>query len=113
MDNETIVNDNMGRSNKFFTWIQTFTKKIVTVTFILFVLFQIFTLLMILMESTRGELMYLDTFITESNETFRIVIGGYIVKAACENTVKIIGSLIQSHLHTNSNEESTEEDFES
>ena len=99
MNDDKLLEDNVERSNGFFTWVQTFTKKIVTITFFLFVIFQLFELLMILLQYTRGDLMYLDTFITETNETFRVVIGGYIIKAACENTVKIICSLIQSRLH--------------
>lgn len=110
--NNIDIENNIEKSNKFFNWIQTFTKKIVTITFVLFVVFQLFNLLLIFMEYQRGSLLFLDTFITESNETFRVVIGGYIVKAACENTIKIITSLISSYLNKKYQEDvSISDDF--
>lgn len=111
---ENMINDSINNSNKFFNWVQSFTKKIVTVTFLLFVIFQIFNLILIYMEYRNGELMYLDTFITESNETFRVVIGGYIVKAACENTVKIISSIITKYMNYkyNQSDDIEEEEME-
>lgn len=95
---DSIAETTIENNKKFLNWVQTFTKKIVTITFILFVVLQLFNLYLIYMEYKSGELMYLDTLITESNETFRVVIGGYIVKAACENTVKIICSIVSHYL---------------
>lgn len=105
---DNLIENNLNNSNKFFTWVQTFTKKIVTVTFFMFVLLQVFDLILIYMEYRNGQLMYLDTFITESNETFRVVIGGYIVKAACENTVKIISGIISKYMSRKYNQEDSE-----
>lgn len=39
--------------------------------------------------------MYFNTFVTEVHTTFRDVIGGYIIKAAMENVLKIGGSYIE------------------
>lgn len=80
---------------KFMSWIQEFTKKIVTITFLIFILSNIFYLVMILAQfSTTTSITYIDTFITEMHQTFRDVIGGYIVKAAAENVIKIGGGYL-------------------
>ena len=90
-NNEDIVES----STSFFKWTQEFTKKIVTIAFIIFVLVNAFVLSILLLSYlTTGELQYLDILISESNQTFRDVIGGYIIKAATENIVKISGSII-------------------
>lgn len=90
-NNEDIVES----STSFFKWTQEFTKKIVTIAFIIFVLVNVFVLAILLLSYlTTGELQYLDILISESNQTFRDVIGGYIIKAATENIVKISGSII-------------------
>ena len=34
----------------------------------------------------------IDTLIAENNSTFREIVGGYIIKAAIENAVKIAGN---------------------
>ena len=97
---EIQVEDSVKEYSKFFTWIQEFTKKIVVITFILFVISQIFSIIMILVAYIQTkQLLYMDTFITESHTTFREVIGGYIVKAAVENAIKISGSIIEKYLN--------------
>lgn len=84
---------------KFFQWIQEFSKKIVTITFYIFVIGEIVCLAMILLAYYQmGELMFIDTFIMENNQTFRDVIGGYVIKAACENAIKIAGGVIDRYL---------------
>ena len=92
--------DQAAKSNiKFFQWIQEFSKKIVTVTFWIFVIGEIISIgLIIFAYHQMGELMFLDTFIMENNQTFRDVIGGYIIKAACENTIKIAGGVVDRFL---------------
>lgn len=79
----------------FMSWIQEFTKKIVSITFIIFILSNVFYLVMLLAQfSTSASITYIDTFITEMHQTFRDVIGGYIVKAAAENVIKIGGGYL-------------------
>ena len=89
-----------AKSNmKFFQWIQEFSKKIVTITFYIFVIGEIVSIgLIFLAYYQMGELMFVDTFIMENNQTFRDVIGGYIIKAACENAIKIAGGVVDRFL---------------
>jgi hypothetical protein len=46
----------------------------------------------------QGTIQYLDTYISEIHLTFREVIGGYLIKAASENVVKIGGSYMESYM---------------
>lgn len=90
----------VAKSNmKFFQWVQEYSKKIVTITFYIFVIGEILCLGLILLAYYQmGELMFVDTFIMENNQTFRDVIGGYIIKAACENAIKIAGGVVDRYL---------------
>ena len=85
------VNEDNG---KFMTWVQTFSKKIVTVFSFLYVIIVIVMVSMLVYELRVGYTDGLSTMITEINETFRVVIGGYLIKAAVENGFKITGSYL-------------------
>lgn len=88
-----------NNSNSFFIWIQEFSKKIVSITFFIYVIINIFVLAMLCLQYyNSGELGYIDTIIAETNQTFRDVIGGYIIKAATENAIKIAGSVITKYM---------------
>ena len=82
---------------KFMSWSQEFTKKIVSIYFFIFVISNILFLgvASVAFFQTGGEMMYFNTFVTEVHTTFRDVIGGYIIKAAMENVLKIGGSYIE------------------
>ena len=83
----------------FFNWIQEFSKKIITITFYIFVAINIYVLVLIWMAyKNSGDILFLDTLITESHLTFREVIGGYFIKAMTENAIKITGSIINAYL---------------
>ena len=89
--------ENMNEDNgKFFNWIQTFSKKIVTIFSILYLAVIVSLIIMLMYELRMGFTDGLSTMISEINETFRIVIGGYLIKAALENSFKITGSYFQS-----------------
>ena len=93
------VEDAAKSNMKFFQWIQEFSKKIVTITFYMYAAGEVVSIgLIILAYHQMGELMFIDTFIMENNQTFRDVIGGYIIKAACENTIKIAGGVVDRFL---------------
>lgn len=96
LKNNTLSNtdDILKNQIKYINWIQTFSKKIVTITFILYIISIAYSIWMLYMSYICGNLIGLDTFIAETNTTFRDVIGGYIVKSAIENTVKITGSYV-------------------
>lgn len=83
----------------FFNWVQEFSKKIITITFYIFVAINIYVLVLIWMAyKNSGDILFLDTLITESHLTFREVIGGYFIKAMTENAIKITGSIINAYL---------------
>lgn len=67
-------------------WLWEFSKKIVIVLSIFYFVQYIFVAIKVegLPDST-----VLATHITEINETFRVCIGGYLLKAGVENTAKI------------------------
>lgn len=91
---EKIISENKS----FIQWVQEYSKKIVTITFILFVIIEFVSLLMILIEYIRiGDSVHLDILIQEANLTFREVIGGYIIKAAMENVSKGFGMIADKY----------------
>lgn len=76
----------INKQRKFMRWIQEFSKKIVVVFFITYlIILAILVLVIVKIGGSAG----IDTMTTEINETFRVVIGGYIIKAAVENAIKI------------------------
>jgi hypothetical protein len=84
---------NIEKQTKFITWVQSFTKKTVTILFGLYILCTLISILMMFLGCyVLGQSVNMDTFIVENNETFRIVIGGYLIKAAVENGIKISGN---------------------
>jgi len=80
------------KTKKNFLWVQEFSKKIVVAIFIIYVLYNILSMLILLYSSYRGEVSGFDTLTTEINETFRLIIGGYLIKAGFENVTKIGGA---------------------
>jgi len=87
------------RNVDFFNWIQQFSKRIVTIVFGIYVVIHIFILITLWQTyHITNDLAYIDVLIQETNNTFRDVIGGYIIKAAAENTIKIIGSIVIKYL---------------
>ena len=82
------------KSKKYITWIQEFSKKVVVVTFILYIINTLFTLGIVYASYKNGLISGIDTLITEINNTFREIVGGYIVKSAVENAVKIGGNYL-------------------
>ena len=72
-------------------WIWEFSKKVVIITAVLYFISFIFAMItsysaMIMVADTTA----LSTLIAEANETFRVVVGGYMIKAGVENAAKII-----------------------
>ena len=97
--NNTNVKSISDKSLSFFSWVQEYSKKIVSITFIIFVVLNLFVLGLITIEYIRtSQIYYLDILITEMHMTFREVIGGYIIKAAAENVIKITGPIIHEFI---------------
>lgn len=92
-------NKAVDNSFKFFNWTISFTKNVVQVAFIIFVIANLFIMGMITANFIRfGELTSMDTYINEIFNMFIAVIGGYIIKAAIENSIKISFSVISDYL---------------
>ena len=99
-DIKTVEENTLKKSIGFMSWVQEFSKKIVAVTFLLFLAANIFVMVLMFLEyySSGMEPSGLDTLLSEIHTTFRDVIGGYIIKAATENVLKIGGAVIEKYL---------------
>lgn len=85
-DNEQAMTETTYTSLKFASWVQTFTKRIIVVTFGIFVIMDLITLVVAIINCLRlSDTSSINNLITETNTTFRDVIGGYLIKSACEN----------------------------
>lgn len=73
----------------FLNWSLTFTKKIVLIVTFLWVAYTVYEALMIFYAvKVYGNFSYLDTFITDTGETFRLIVGANIVSKTIENVFK-------------------------
>ena len=71
-------------------WLWEFSKKIVVGLFVIYVLTYLFSWILILLSGMYGwNITFLDTLISETNSTFKVVIGGYLIKSMAENVIKI------------------------
>jgi hypothetical protein len=75
----------------YITWIQSFSKRIVTITFCLYLVVNMVVLFICIFSTLQGGA-DISTLYAEINETFRVVIGGYLIKAGIENAFKISGN---------------------
>ena len=87
------------KSLEFMSWIQEFSKKVVVITFMIFIIANLFFFGVITFEFyTTSELIGIEIFISEMHSTFRDVIGGYLIKSAIENSIKIGGGVVNTYL---------------
>ncbi|MBQ3543571.1 MAG: hypothetical protein IJA34_01065 [Lachnospiraceae bacterium] len=73
-------------SNSILNWLWEFSKKVVIFVTLCYFIQCIYITVMI---NTVPDSAVLSTLVTESNETFRVIIGGYLLKSGIENAVKI------------------------
>jgi len=73
-------------------WIREFSKKVIRVVTILYVVSFVYSIVatFFYMSISTEYAACLDTLITETNETFRYIVGGYMIKAGIENACKIV-----------------------
>lgn len=72
-----------------FKWSLTFTKKVITLVTVLWTLQLIYSAVMIYYAvKIAGDFSYLDSFITDNGETFRLIVGANIVSKTIENVFK-------------------------
>ena len=80
------------KQKKFIVWVQEFSKKIVVIIFVFYILISLASIGLVVASFQTGLITGIDTLIAETNATFRDIVGGYIIKAAIENAVKIGGN---------------------
>lgn len=75
-----------------FGWLVEFSKKVIFATFIIYLISTIVEIILLFIYCKNGDTTGFETFITESNTTFKVVVAGYCIKAAIENVIKIGGT---------------------
>lgn len=91
-DIKTDINS-VEKSKKTVIWMQEFSKKVVSVIFLIYVAVTVFTAFMIyLTMQVTNDASMVSMLLSETNSTFRDIVGGYIIKAAIENAFKIGGN---------------------
>lgn len=90
---------NNSPANSMLTWLWEFSKKVVVAVTVVFIIAFMYSMYLIYVAiNSAGDATALTTLITEINETFRVVVGGYLIKAAMENVSKIISAKVQETL---------------
>lgn len=75
--------------NKLFKWSLTFTKRVIVLVTLIWFIQLIYSAVMIWFAvQTQGNFSYLDTFITDNGETFRLIVGTNIISKTIENVFK-------------------------
>ena len=75
--------------NESFKWSLTFTKKVICLVTVLWFIQLIFSAIMIWYSvKTTGTFNYLDTFITDNGESFRLIVGANTISKTVENVFK-------------------------
>ena len=78
---------------KTYNWLIEFSKKVVVGIFIIYIANYIICWTLSFLSGLNGwSIQYIDTFITSTNETTQIVLGGYLFKAMAENIIKVRNS---------------------
>lgn len=94
---EKSLNDDIKKveqAKDYISWIQSFSKKIVGITFLLYVVLNIAIFVANMFKINLGLDADMNMMYSEISETFRVVIGGYLIKAAVENSFKIGGNYL-------------------
>jgi hypothetical protein len=82
----------LDKQKKNFIWVQEFSKKIIVAIFIVYILYCIVATAIVLYTAYHGVISGFETLTTEINETFKLIVGGYLIKAGFENVTKIGGN---------------------
>lgn len=82
----------LEKTKKNFLWVQEFSKKIIVAIFLVYILYCIISILLLVYSAYTGAISGFETLTTEINETFRLIVGGYLIKAGLENITKIGGN---------------------
>ena len=78
---------------KTYNWLIEFSRKVVVGIFVIYIVNYIICWTLSFLSGLNGwSIQYIDTFITSTNETTQIVLGGYLFKAMAENIIKVRNS---------------------
>ena len=89
-----------------YSWIWEFSKKVVFAIFLIYILNYILCWTASFLCGINGwQIPYIDTFVTSTNETTQIVLGGYLIKAMLENVFK------EKNRQNNINDETNNETY--
>lgn len=76
-------------NKSFMKWSLSFTKKVVTIVTIAWLMQLIYSAIMIYYAvQITGDFSYLDSFISDNGETFRLIVGAGIIAKTIENVFK-------------------------
>ena len=82
-----------NNDNNIYSWLLEFSKKVVFVIFVIYIINYVVCWIASFVCGLKGcNIPYIDTFITSTNETTQIVLGGYLFKAMAENIIKVRNS---------------------
>ena len=82
----------LEKTKKNFLWVQEFSKKIIVALFLVYITFCIVSIALLIYSTYTGNVYGFESLNTEMNETFRLIVGGYLIKAGLENITKIGGN---------------------
>lgn len=98
-DTDSAIEDSVTSSLGFMKWVQNFTKRIIIAVFGIFICIDLVTLVVAIINCFNiGDSSAVNSLITETNTTFRDIVGGYLVKSACENVSMGIDKLITYYI---------------
>lgn len=81
--------DNNNNCDIVYSWIWEFSKKVVVAIFLIYIFNYIICWTASFLCGLKGwNIPYIDIFITSTNETTQIVLGGYFIKAMAENVIR-------------------------
>ena len=81
--------DENNDNKVLYSWIWEFSKKVVFAIFLIYICNYIICWTASFLCGIKGwNIPYIDTFITSTNETTQIVLGGYLIKAMLENVFR-------------------------
>ena len=84
-------NKAIEKTKKNFLWVQEFSKKVIVILLLLYITYFIGALIALYKLILDGNAVGFETLTTEINETFRFIVGGYLIKSGLENITKIGG----------------------
>lgn len=89
---ENIDDKVLNKTKRNFLWVQEFSKKVIVILLILYVIYFAASLYGLYKMLLNDNITGFENLTTELNETFRFVVGGYLIKAGIENVTKITGN---------------------